>query len=89
MIPTPQQASYKHAFYQYVLNSKVLIMHKNKPCCGLMVCSLLTLSAHVQRGLQYLVCVSVCVCACACVTQHLIFHMFIHATNDTNLLSGR
>jgi len=38
----------------------------------------------VQRGLQYLVCVSVCVS----VTQHLTFHVIICATNDTNLLSG-
>ena len=42
----------------------------------------LTLGAHVQRGLQYLVCV------CVSVTQHLTLHMFIRATNDTNLLSG-
>ena len=41
---------------------------------------LLTLGAHAQRWLQFLVCVSV--------TQHLTFHVFIHATNDTNLLSG-
>ena len=27
---------------------------------------LLTLGAHVQRGLQYLVCVCVCVCMCVC-----------------------
>ena len=40
----------------------------------------LTLGAHAQRGLQYLVCVSV--------TQHLTFHVFIRATNDTNLLGG-
>ena len=45
---------------------------------------LLTLGAHAQRGLQYLVSVSVCVS----VTQHLTFHVFIRATNDTNLLSG-
>ena len=47
-------------------------------------CCSLTLGAHVQRGLQYLVCVSVCVS----VTQHLTFHVFIRATNDTNLLDG-
>ena len=29
-----------------------------------------------------------CVCVCVCVTQHLTFHVFIHATNDTNLLGG-
>ena len=40
----------------------------------------LTLGAHAQRGLQYLVCVSV--------TQHLTFHVFIRATNDTKLLGG-
>ena len=40
----------------------------------------LTLGAHAQRGLQYLVCVSV--------TQHLTFHAIICGTNDTNLLSG-
>ena len=45
------------------------------------LCSiLLTLGAHAQRGLQYLVCVSV--------TQHLTFHVFIRATNDTNLPGG-
>ena len=46
----------------------------------------LTLGAHAQRGLQYLVRVSLCVS----VTQHLTFHMIVHATNDTNLcwLSG-
>ena len=57
---------------------------------------LLTLGAHAQRGLQYLVCVSVCVsvclcvclCVCVSVTQHLTFYVFIRATNDTNLLSG-
>jgi len=43
--------------------------------------NLLTLGVHAQRGLQYLVCVSV--------TQHLTFHMIIRATNDTNLLSSR
>ena len=41
----------------------------------------LTLGAHAQRGLRYLVCVSVCVS----VTQHLVF---IRATNGTNLLGG-
>ena len=30
--------------------------------------SLLTLDAHAQRGLRYLVCVSVCVCLCVCVS---------------------
>ena len=38
------------------------------------------------------VCVCVCVCAmyvCVSATQHLTFHVIIHATNDTNLLSGR
>ena len=49
---------------------------------------LLTLGAHAQRGLQYLVCVCVCVCVCVSVTQHLTFHVFIRATNDTNLLGG-
>ena len=48
--------------------------------------TLLTLGAHAQRGLQYLVCVSVCVCVS--VTQHLTFHVFIRATNDTNLLGS-
>ena len=48
--------------------------------------SLLTLGAHAQRGLRYLVCV--CVCVSVSVTQHLTFHVFIHATNDTNLLGG-
>ena len=50
--------------------------------------ALLTLGAHPQRELQYLVCVCVCVCVCVSVTQHLTFYMFIHATNDTNLLGG-
>ena len=35
---------------------------------------------NAQRGLQYLVCVSV--------SQHLTFHVFIRATNNTNLLGG-
>ena len=30
----------------------------------------------------------VCVCVCVSVTQHLTFHVFIRATNDTNLLGG-
>ena len=47
---------------------------------------LLTLGAHAQRGLRYLVCV--CVCVCVSVTQHLTFYVFIRATNDTNLLGG-
>ena len=46
----------------------------------LLAAILLTLGVHAQRGLQYLACVSV--------TQHLTFHVIIHATNDTNLLSG-
>jgi len=28
----------------------------------------LTLGAHAQRGLLYLVCVSVCVCVCVCLS---------------------
>ena len=48
---------------------------------------------HAQRGLQYLVRVSVCLCVClsvcVSVTQHLTFHVIIRATNDTNLLSDR
>ena len=32
-----------------------------------MLLALLTLGAHAQRGLRYLVCVSVCVCVCVCV----------------------
>ena len=35
--------------------------------------TLLTLSTHAQRGLQYLVCVSVCVCVC--------YHIFCHTSN--------
>ena len=50
---------------------------------------LLTLGAHVQRGLQYLVCVFVCVSVCVSVTQHLTYHVFIRGTNDTKLLGGR
>ena len=34
--------------------------YKNRESC--LLASLLTLGAHAQRGLQYLVCVSVCVC---------------------------
>ena len=49
------------------------------------LCVSLTLGTHAQRGLQYLVCVSVCVS----VTQRLTFHVIIRATNDTNLLSSR
>ena len=45
---------------------------------------LLTLGAHAQRGLRYLVCVSVCVS----VTQHLTFHVIIRATNDTTFLAA-
>jgi len=49
----------------------------------------LTLGAHAQQGLQYLVCVCVSVCCvCVSVTQHLTFHAIIRATNDTNLLSS-
>ena len=45
----------------------------------------LTLGAHAQRGLRYLVCVS----ACLFDTQHLTFHVFFCVTSDTNLLGGR
>ena len=31
---------------------------------------------------------SVCLCVCVSVTQHLTFHVIIHATNDTNLSIG-
>ena len=31
---------------------------------------------------------SVCLCVCVSVTQHLIFHVIIRATNDINLLSS-
>ena len=41
----------------------------------------LTLGAHVQQGLQ-------CLCVCVSVTQHLTFHVFICATNNTNLFGG-
>ena len=34
------------------------------------------------------VCLSVCLSVCVSVTQHLTFHVFIRATNDTNLLGG-
>ena len=37
----------------------------------------LTLGAHAQRGLRYLV----CVCVCVCVTQHLTFRVTRQATN--------
>ena len=33
--------------------------------------SLLTLGAHAQRGLRYLVCPSVCVCVCVCLSVYL------------------
>ena len=46
----------------------------------------LTLGAHAQRGLQYLVCV--CVCVCVSVTQHLTFYVIIYTTNGTNLSGG-
>ena len=53
---------------------------------------LLTLGAHAQRGLQYLVCVSLCLCVtqhlCLCVTQHLTLYVIIRATNNSNLPSG-
>ena len=62
----------------------IYIIHNLFALCEFLSYALLTLGAHVQRGLQYLVCVSVCVS----VTQHLTFHMFIRATNDTNLLGG-
>ena len=68
----------------YVCSDAVFsVYHTVDPC-------LLTLGAHAQRGLQYLVCVSVCVSVCVCVsvTQHLTFYVIIRATNDTNLLSG-
>ena len=41
---------------------------------GLTFKKLLTLGAHAQRGLLYLVCVSVCVCVCVCVCLHLFSH---------------
>ena len=44
----------------------------------------LFINPHAQQGLRYLVYVSVCVS----VTQHLTFHVFIHTTNDTNLLGS-
>ena len=37
------------------------------PCSSEVVRKSLTLGAHAQRGLRYLVCVSVCVCVCVCV----------------------
>ena len=52
------------------------------------VCSpLLTLSAHAQRRLQYLLCVSVClsVCLSVCVCVCLAATAFISACNERNL----
>ena len=37
----------------------------------LLVSILLTLGAHAQRGLRYLVCPSVCVCVCVCLSVYL------------------
>ena len=91
MMPTPQQASYKHALYQYDLNSKVLITHKNKLFCGLMVLWFVAYYPSMRMCSEgystWSVCLSVW-CVCVSITQHLTFHVFIHATNDTNL-SGR
>ena len=47
---------------------------------------LLTLDAHAQGELLYLVCV--CLCVCVSVTQHLSLYAIIRATNDSNLPSG-
>ena len=38
---------------------------------------LLTLGAHAQRGLQYLVCVSVCVCVCLSVCLLLNISLYM------------
>ena len=45
----PQEAHWRHTDCQH---------------CNYGVRDYLTLGAHAQRGLQYLVCVSVCVCVC-------------------------
>ena len=47
----------------------------------------------IVLGLCVCVCVCVCLCVCLCVRVCLLlnislFHVFIRATNDTNLLSG-
>ena len=56
--------------------------------CFCLLCSavsLLTLGAHAQRGLQYLVCVCVCLCVCYS-TSH--FNVIIRTTNNSNLPSS-
>ena len=40
--------------------------------CGSETVCLLTLGAHAQRGLLYLVCLSVCVCVCVCVSMTIL-----------------
>ena len=45
---------------------------------------LLTLGAHAQQGLQYLV----CVCVCVSIIQHLTLYVIIRATNNSNLPRG-
>ena len=77
------------AFYIY-LHFYILALYLVCVLFGMLSLHLasLTLGAHAQRGLRYLVCVSVCLCVCVSVTQHLTFYVFNRATNDTNLLSG-
>ena len=69
------------------LEKHISMFTKNKCCidfCAQLLFLSLTLGAHAQRGLRYLVCVSVCVS----VTQHLTFHVIIRATNDTTFLAA-
>ena len=51
----------------------------------------LTLGAHAQRGLQYLVCVCVCVCVvcvCVSVSQHLTFGASVCLENAVTYSTG-
>ena len=53
------------------------------------MCCLLTLGAHAQRGLRYLVCPSVCVCVCVCLsTLTLDLQATRRLTSGTNGISA-
>ena len=67
-------------FYSEVLEVSVSFSLSGLVCLACL--RSLTLGAHAQRGLRYLVCV------CVSVTQHLTFHVIVRVKNDNNLLSG-
>ena len=53
------------------------------------VCALILINPrHTCTARVTVLGLCVCVSVCVSVTQHLTFHVFIRATNDTNLLGG-